>query len=98
MTESVSGFLSPEEREALEQRKQAQESEPVSGIWLTVLKTIADQGPTTLSELLTRVQARPRLVLSTIEDLERSGLVQVSARGTEEIAELTDAGQKMVTS
>jgi len=97
MTESVSGFLSPEEREALELRKQAPKSEP-SGISLAILKTLADHGPTTLSDLLPRVQARPRAVLSVIEDLERSGLLQVSARGVEEIAELTDAGQKMITS
>jgi len=98
MTESVSGFLSPEEREALELRKQAPKSEPASGISLAILKTLADHGPTTLSDLLPRVQARPRAVLSVIEDLERSGLLQVSARGVEEIAELTDAGQKMITS
>lgn len=98
MTESVSGFLSPEERAALELRKQSLESEPPSGISFAILQTLADHGPTTLSELPPKVHARARAVLSAIEVLEQSGLVQVTARGMEEIAELTDAGQKMITS
>jgi DNA-binding MarR family transcriptional regulator len=98
VTESVSGFLSPEERAALEKRKQAPEPEPSSGISLAILQILATDGPTPLSEILPKVRARPRAVLSTIDDLEQSGLVRVSAQGVDEIAELTEAGHARITS
>jgi hypothetical protein len=98
VTESVSGFLSPEERAALEMHRQAQESELPSGISLAILRVLADHGPTSLSELPSQVHARPREVVSTVGDLERAGLVQVATEGVEEIADLTDAGRKTITS
>ncbi len=98
MTESVSGFLSPEERAALEMRRKAQESESPSGISLAILRALADNGPTSLSELPAQVHARPREVVSAVGDLERAGLVQVAVQDIEEIVELTDAGRKTITS
>lgn len=98
MTESISGFLSPEERAALEARRRAQESELPGGISLAILRALADNGPTSLSELPSRVHARPREVVTTVGDLERAGLVHVAVQSAEEIAELTDAGRKSISS
>lgn len=98
MTESVSGFLSPEERAALKMRRRAQESELPASISLAILRALADNGPTSLSELPSQVHARPREVVSTVGDLERAGLLQVAVQGVEEIAELTDAGRKTIRS
>jgi predicted transcriptional regulator len=79
-------------------RKRAQESELPVGASLAILRVLADNGPTSLSELPSHVHARPREVVSTVEDLERAGLVQVAVQGVEEIAELTEAGRKMISS
>ena len=98
MTDSMSGFLSPEERAALVQRGQAAKPETPSDVSLAILQTLATDGPTKLSELLPRVHARPRMVMYVIDELEQSGLVRVTAQDVEEIAELTENGRRTIAS
>lgn len=97
MTESVSGFLAPEERAALE-RKDAQEREPTPNISRAILQILAIDGPTALPELLPKVHARAREIISTVSDLDKSRLVRISDKGSEEIVELTEAGLRTLTS
>jgi hypothetical protein len=93
VTESVSGFLSPEERAAMENRRQGEQDDDLADVGSRVIQVLAELGPTALPELIDRVRARPRFVMKALDKLEQSGLVTISARGVEEVAELTNRGQ-----
>ena len=93
MTESVSGFLTPEERTALASRKRSERPDDETGITIAILQVLSADGPTAIPELLSKVKARPRSVLAAIDDLEGDRLVRVDQDGTEEIVGLTERGR-----
>jgi hypothetical protein len=98
VTESVSGFLAPEEREALELRREGSEREPGASISHAILQTLSIDGPTALPDLLLKVHARAREVFSTVDDLDKSRLVRLSDRGDQEVVELTEEGRRKISS
>lgn len=95
MTASVSGFLAPEERAALEQQKRV--GAPARAQISDAILRALDGGPLTLNELIAEVSASPRVILSAIDDLEPSHLVATSYRNDEEVINLTAEGRKVIT-
>jgi len=102
MTESLSGFLGPEERAAFRLRQEDPAAAPIasapitSDLSLTVLRFVAEHGPTTMSRLLAEVQARPRSLVAAVDELEHGGLLTVVAEGEEETVLPTEAGMRAV--
>ena len=47
---------------------------------------------------INEVGQRPRVVMLTIDQLEQQGLIEVSVRGVEEVAALTEAGRQKADS
>ena len=77
----------------MENRRQGEQDDDLADVGSRVIRVLAELGPTALPELIDRVLARPRFVMKVLDKLEQSGLVTISARGVEEVAELTDRGQ-----
>jgi DNA-binding MarR family transcriptional regulator len=97
MTESLSGFLGPEERAAFRLRQEDPAAAPIaSDLSLTVLRFVAEHGPSTMSRLLADVQARPRSLVAAVDELEQAGLLMVTAEGEEETVLPTEAGMRAV--
>lgn len=94
MTESISGFLSPEERAAMDLRRNSGRNENLPEASRLILKSLVEHGPAPFTELIERVKVRPRDAVSAIDHLEASGLVEVVARGVQEIVELTEPGRQ----
>lgn len=94
MTESVSGFLFPEERAALEKRRGSEPDAQFIEVWRLVIRALSEHGPTPLAELIERVGERPRFVMSAVDQMEQAGVLEVVARGVQEVAELTAAGRR----
>jgi DNA-binding MarR family transcriptional regulator len=97
VTDSISGFLFPEEREALERRRAAERDAQLDGVARLVLQVLAERGPIPLTELIEQVGQRPRVVMAAVDDLEKRGLLEVVVRDVQEIAELTEAGRRSAT-
>jgi DNA-binding MarR family transcriptional regulator len=98
MTESISGFLGPEERAALAKRRAAEQTEELDDVARLIIAALAVAGPTPLSDLIKEVGQRPRLVMVTIDQLEQQGLIEVSVRDVEEVAALTETGRQKANS
>jgi DNA-binding MarR family transcriptional regulator len=94
VTESISGFLGPEERAAMAKRRAAEHAEQLNDVARLIIAALAVADPTPLSDLTKEVGQRPRVVMLTIDQLEQQGLIEVSVRGTEEVAALTEAGRQ----
>ncbi len=97
MTESISGFLGPEERAALAKRRAAEQAEELDDVARLIIAALA-VAATPLPDLINEVGQRPRVVMLTIDQLEQQGLIEVSARGVEEVAALTEAGRQKADS
>lgn len=93
MTDSVSGFLSPEERAAMEMRRRNRLEVDLDAIERTVLQFLAEHGQTSLPDLIERISERPRSILSVVDRLEQEGIVEVSVQGVQEFAKLTGQGR-----
>lgn len=98
MTESISGFLGPEERAALAKRRAAEQAGELDDVARLIIAALVVADPTSLSDLIKEVGQRPRVVMLTIDQLEQQGLIEVSVRGMEEVAALTEAGRQKADS
>jgi predicted transcriptional regulator len=94
----MSGFLAPEERAVLNSRRPAPSSEPAEDVAMAILQALRARGQLTVAALLPLVRARSRAVLGALGELETAQLVRVSTDGTDEVVELTEAGNRAIVS
>ncbi len=95
MIDSMSGFLAPEQRVARVRRRASSEPDASTDASLVILKTLtANDGPLPVSDLLGKVHASSRSVVSALDDLEASGYVRLVDDARTEIVTLTDAGRR----
>jgi hypothetical protein len=93
VTESISGFLFPENA-AIEQRRAIEQQAQLDDVARLVVTALASAGPTPLPTLIEAVDQRPRAVMLTIDQLEQAGLIKIEVHGVEEVADLTEAGRR----
>jgi hypothetical protein len=98
MTEFLSGFLGPEEQLAADLRQQAPESTVPPEVSQAILYALSTYGPLRLAELLPKVHARDRVIITALDELETKNLVQVIERDSDEIAEITADGRAFLNS
>lgn len=95
MIESMSGFLAPEQRIAMARRRASSETAASTDLSLAILKVLlASDAPLPVSDLLGKVHASSRSVVSALDDLEASGYVRLVDDARTEIVTLTDAGRR----
>jgi len=93
VTESMSGFLGPEEQAAGRDPSGRRAADVAPDVARAVLQELALTGPVSIAALLPRIHTRPRLIIAILEDLERVGHVRIRATEVDEIVELTDSGR-----
>ena len=93
VTESMSGFLGPEERAAARNPSGRRAADVAPDVTRAVLQELAVTGPVSIAALLPRIHTRPRLIIAILENLERADHVRIRATEFDEIVELTDSGR-----
>lgn len=94
VTESMSGFLGPEEQAAARELNVERRADAAPDESLAVLRALAATGPMSIAALLPKIHARPRLIIAILEDLERADRVRIRQTEFDEIVELTDSGRR----
>jgi DNA-binding MarR family transcriptional regulator len=93
MTESWSEFLSPERAELRANKTSGQDARAtMNALSRAILMTLSMKGPLEIADLLTSIKARPREIVSTVDELETRGYVFVRVDGLTENVALTTAG------
>ena|SRR5262245_42287739 len=98
MTESLSGFLGPEELRAADNQQQTPDTQAPPEVSTAILYALSTYGPLRIADLLPKVFARDRVIISALGELEAKKLVQVTERDSDEIAEITADGRAALNS
>jgi hypothetical protein len=93
VTESMSGFLGPEEQAAARDPGGRRPADVAPDVARAILRELAVTGPVSIAALLPRIHTRPRLIIAILEDLERADSVRIRQTEFDEIVELTDSGR-----
>jgi hypothetical protein len=99
VTDSMSGFLGPEEEAALEQQRQSgSRPDAAPDVSLAILRALDRDGSLPTGELLAKVAARPRQVFASLDELESASLVRLRSTDADDVVELTNGGRAVLAS